>query len=285
MATSLQKPPLKQKSSEKGVPRLPTIVEGRGPGKEATNKQTIKRQKSLSSVKIQAAGDQSSGEDTASLHYHPPTGQLEPRVKRQNRLADLVGTLTKKGGIKESVQKHLVEADKCIQREKYADAIPHLEAALVAAGDSSKLQCVLWRLLGNAHLSQGHFKKASVCHMHQLAFCRELDDFAGMTMAECNLGIAYMKLGLLKLAGRCFSQYLENSRVLQDDMGIAYACSNLGILAKSMAVQEYVRLEGRTRQEKFKRGHSAVNTFTKHLRKAIAAFEQHLEIVERHSDL
>ena len=278
MATNVQKSPLKQKNSEKGATRLPTIAEGRMETKKGASRHQKASEKNIPPSPTSTTSEES------SLHYHPPTGQLEPRVKRQNRLADLVGTLTKKGGLKESVQKHLTDADKCIQRGRYADAIPHLEAALVAAGDNSKLQCVLWRLLGNAHISQGHFKKASVCHMHQLAFCRELDDFAGMTMAECNLGIAYMKLGLLKLAGRCFSQYLENSQVLQDDMGIAYACSNLGMLAKSMAVQEYVKLEGSTRREKFK-NQSTIDGFTKHLRQAITAFEQHLEIVERHSDL
>ena len=55
-------------------------------------------------------------------------------------------------------------------------------------------------------MSVGHFKEASVCHMHYLAFCRELGDFVGITKAECNLGIAYTNLRLFRLAGRCFLQ-------------------------------------------------------------------------------
>ena len=216
--------------------------------------------------------------------HHPLTGQLEPRVVRHSRLSDLMSDVRSTFGISETVSKHLEDADNFIIQRKNAEAIPCLEAALLATGDTPKLQCLLWRLLGNAHLSLGHFKKASVCHMHQVAFCRELDDFVGMTMAECNLGIAYMRLGLLKLAGRCFVQYLNNSRVLMDEMGIAYAYSNLGVLSKMMGVEEYHKLEGSDRTSK-SRNKQGMEGFKSHIQKAIGYFEQHLEIVERHSDL
>ena len=218
------------------------------------------------------------------MHPHPLTGQVESRVTRRNRLTDLMAYLKSSDGLNDATRKHLADADLCIHRGKNNEAIPSLEAALLSVGDAPRLQCVLWRLLGNAHLSLGHYQRASTCHMHQLAFCRELDDFSGLTMAECNLGIAYMKLGLFKLAGRCFVQYLDNSRVLQDEMGTAYACSNLGVLAKTMALQEYQKMEGDDRNTKSK-NNTGMQKFKEHLDKAISYFEQHLEIVERHSDL
>ena len=220
----------------------------------------------------------------ATMQQHPSTGQLEPKVIRRTRLADLISAFKNSIGLSDTLKTHLTEAESCIQNGKHAEAIPSLEEAVLVAKDVPKLQCVLWRLLGNAHLSLGHYKKASVCHMHQLAFCRELDDFSGMTTAECNLGITYMKQGLLKLSERCFVQYLENSKILQDEMSIAYAFSNLGVLAKSMAIQEYYKTEGQDRNEKLK-NKKMIEKFKEHLRKAIYYFEQHLEIVERHSDL
>ena len=220
----------------------------------------------------------------ATMQQHPSTGQLEPKVIRRTRLADLISTFKNTVGLSGALKTHLTEAESCIQNGKHAEAIPSLEEAILVAKDVPKLQCILWRLLGNAHLSLGHYKKASVCHMHQLAFCRELDDFSGMTTAECNLGIAYMKQGLLKLSERCFVQYLENSKILQDEMSIAYAFSNLGVLAKSMAIQEYYKTEGQDHNEKLK-NKKMIEKFKEQLRKAIYYFEQHLEIVERHSDL
>ena len=93
-----------------------------------------------------------------------------------------------------------------------------------------------------------------------------------------------MKQGLLKLAERCFLQYFENSKILQDEMSVAYACSNLGVLAKSMALQEYAMTGGRSRSEKMK-NKKLNERFKELLQKAIYYFEQHLEIVERYSDL
>ena len=186
-------------------------------------------------------------------------------------------------GLSEITRNQLAEADRWIHKGKNSSAIPCLEAALLGATDDPELQCLLWRLLGNAHLSQGHYKKASVCHMHQIAFCRELDDFAGMTMAECNLGIAYLKQGLFRLSGRCFLQYLENARILRDEMDVSYACSNLGVLEKTMGMHQYRSLDQgvHTAQEK----EQIIEEFKSHLRKAISYFEQHLEIVERTADL
>lgn len=221
---------------------------------------------------------------SSTFHHQPSTGQLEPRVVRRTRLADLSTTLIKKAGRNDVLKSHLYEADYHIRNGNHLQAIPSLEEAIVVAKDDANLQCILWRLLGNAHLSLGHHRKSSVCHMHQLAFCRELDDFTGMTMAECNLGISYMKQGLLKLSERCFLQYFENSKILQDELSVAYACSNLGVLAKSMALNEYSKADGKNRAEKLK--NRKVNMKFKDLVfKAIYYFEQHLEIVERHCDL
>ena len=216
--------------------------------------------------------------------FPPPSDRPSRRLERKYTLADLMAKARRMCGRGTEIQERLAEADRYINRGKNAFAIPLLENALMLVGEEPQLQCLLWRLLGNAHLSLGHFKKASVCHMHQLAFCRELSDFEGMTRAECNLGIAYMKLGLLKLAGRCFVQYLDNSKIIQDEMGIAYACSNLGVLAKQVGVQEYLRGENDPRisaEEK----RELIERFKDHVRKAISYFEQHLEIVERKSDL
>ena len=216
--------------------------------------------------------------------FPPPSDRPSRRLERKYTLADLMAKARRMCGSGTEIQQRLADADRYIHRGMNASAIPLLENALMLVGEEPQLQCLLWRLLGNVHLSLSHFKKASVCHMHQLAFCRELDDFEGMTRAECNLGIAYMKLGLLKLAGRCFIQYLDNSKILQDEMGIAYACSNLGVLAKLMGIHEYLRVEGDPRvSEEDKK--EMMERFKDHIKKAISYFEQHLEIVERKSDL
>ncbi len=211
--------------------------------------------------------------------------QPQPRVIRRSKLSELMTDIRKNPELSENVNKYLAEADELILQKKTADAIPCLEAALLSTADAPKIQCLLWRILGNTHLCLGHYKKASVCHMHQIAFCREFDDFAGMTMAECNLGIAYMKLGLLKLSGRCFVQYLDNSRVLMDEMGIAYACSNLGVLTKQIAIEEYKKIDGTNRNSKLEKSKEGMDAFKDNVQKAISYFEQHLEIVEKQSDM
>lgn len=180
-------------------------------------------------------------------------------------------------GLSSEALKQLEEADGLLVRGKHAEAISCLELSLLTSNPDSSLQCLLWRLLGNAQLSLGQYKKASICFLHHLAFCRELNDFEGVTKAECNLGISYMKLGMLKLAGRCFLQYLENSRMLQDNTGIAKALSNLGVLSKTLAAQAYEAARGDSNSSK--------ENGDANLKRAIAYFEQHLEIVEQHGDL
>lgn len=180
-------------------------------------------------------------------------------------------------GLSTEVSKQLEEVDELLRRGKHAEAISCMELTLLTSNPHPPLQCLLWRLLGNAHLALGQYKKASICYLHHLAFCRELNDFEGVTKAECNLGISYMKLGMLKLAGRCFLQYLENSRVLQDNMGIAKALSNLGVLSKTLAARAY---EAALRDNSISKENADAN-----LKRAIAYFEQHLEIVEQYRDL
>ena len=180
-------------------------------------------------------------------------------------------------GLRAEVSKQLEEIDGLLKRGKHVEAIYCIELALLTSSADSSLLTLLWRLLGNAHLSLSQYRKASICFLHHLAFCRELNDFEGITKAECNLGISYMKLGMLKLAGRCFLQYLENSRVLQDNMGIAKALSNLGVLSKTLAARAY---EAARRDNSISMENAEAN-----LKRAIGYFEQHLEIVEQYGDV
>lgn len=211
--------------------------------------------------------------------HHPLTGQIEPPGFLRKHPRPLLTALKRLRNMDASTRKQLTGADEFIRKGNHADAIPCLEAGLVGTNDHPQLQSLIWMLLGNAQVAVGQYKKASVCHMHHLAFCRELEDFPGMTKAECNLGIAYMKLGLLKLAGRCFLQYMENSKTLQDDVSVASACSNLGMLSKTLAIRSYrsaVREGDKAR---------AQENLKSNLQRAITYFEQHLEVVEGCADL
>ena len=211
------------------------------------------------------------------FEQHPQTGQMEQL--RRRRPKPLVEALKRTRELEPATRKRLAEADELLSKGKFAEAVPCLEAGLIGVRKHPKLQSLVWMCLGNAHAAVGRFKKASVCHMHYLAFCKELQDFKGMTKAECNLGIAYMKLGLLKLAGRCFLQFLENSRLLEDEMSVASAYSNLGMLSKALAEHSY--------QSAVKEGDKgrAVEALNTNMRRAITYFEHHLEIVEGFGDL
>ena len=207
-----------------------------------------------------------------------PKRSLHPSLRHHSTpLVDYIRQASHHGGLSTEASKQLKEADGLLRRGRHAEAISCLELSLLTSNPDSSLQCLLWRLLGNAQLSLGQYKKASICFLHHLAFCRELNDFEGVTKAECNLGISYMKLGMLKLAGRCFLQYLENSRVLQDNMGIAKALSNLGVLSKTLAARAY--------EAALNDSNSSNENGDANLKRAIAYFEQHLEIVEQHGDL
>ena len=224
-----------------------------------------------------AANESSTAE--IRFDHHPLTGQIEPPGFLRKQPRPLLTALKRLRNLDATTRKRLKGADEFIRKGKFADAIPCLEAGLVGADEHPRLQSLIWMLLGNTHVAMGQYKKASVCHMHHLAFCRELADFPGMTKAECNLGIAYMKLGLLKLAGRCFLQYMENSKMLQDEVSVASACSNLGMLSKTLATRSYqsaVREGDKTR---------AQENLTNNLQRAISYFEQHLEVVEGCADL
>ena len=175
------------------------------------------------------------------------------------------------------VRKLLENADKSIAQGNHAGVIPLLET-VIEKTDKPELHCLVWRLLGNAHFSIGSFKKASVCHLHNMAFCREMDDVPGVARANCNLGIAYMQLGAFKLAGRCFLQYLESSRILNDETGIASACSNLGVLTKTIATKDMETLQSEPSDV-------LEEIVKEQLYRAIQYFEEHLSIVEQHADL
>ena len=210
------------------------------------------------------------------LHY-PLTGQIEvPGIKRPKPLLAMLKRIRE---IEPAIRKKLIAAEEFLLKKNYPDAITCLEEGLVETNDFPNLQCFMWVLLGDAQLCVGQYKKASVCHMHHLAYCRELNNFKGMTKAECNLGIAYMKLGLLKLAGRCFLQYLQNCRAMNEDLSVGFAYSNLGMLSKTLALKSH---EAGVREGDAAKGKE---NFKTHLRRAIAYFEQHLDIVEQHGDV
>lgn len=213
------------------------------------------------------------------FNHHSLTGQIEPPGLLRNHSRPLLDALKRTRNLDPTTRRQLTTAEEFIHKGNSTDAIPYLEAGLVGTKEHPSLQSVVLELLGNARVAMGQYKKASICYMHHLAFCRELTDFHGMTKAECNLGIAYMKLGLLKLAGRCFLQYMENSKMLQDEVGVASACSNLGLLSKTLAIRSY--------QSAMREGDrdGAQENLKAHLQRAIAYFEQHLEIVERCADM
>ena len=173
----------------------------------------------------------------------------------------------------------LLSADEFVTRDDHTAAVQHLEAGLSGARGHSQLQSLVWALLADQHTAAGHFRKASVCLVHHLAFCREIGDFPGLTKAQCRLGIAYLKLGLLKLAGRCFLQYLGNCRLLNDGRGTALAYSNLGVLSKMLALRDHgaALAEGDRLRAK--------EAMRVHLRRSIAYFEHHLDLVERQEDM
>ena len=231
---------------------------------------------------------------STSHHQYPATGQIRLDSAADHHVSASVSQTSPARGetprpglmslmkrMKEldlTVRKQLARADKHLMAGELDKAIPFLEAGLLQTDGFPHLQSLLWTLLGSAHTALGQYKKASVCHLHHLAYCRELNNFRGLTKAECNLGIAYMKLGLYKLAGRCFLQYLENCRVMRDDLGISVACSNLGLLSRTMASEGYRSLlkEGDAVQ--------AQEMLNSNLHRAIAYFEQHLELAEQFGD-
>ena len=208
--------------------------------------------------------------------HHPS----EPPPRRLPK--PLLTTLRRLRNLDPTTWRQLNDADELLSLARHAEAIPYLEAGLMGANRHPELQSLIWMLLGNCQTAVGDYKKASVCHMHHLAFCRELQDFAGMTRAECNLGIAYMKLGLLKLAGRCFLQYLENSQLLQDEPNIASAYSNLGMLSKMLAVRSF---QSAVREEREGGRAPAQEVLKTHMSRAITYFEHHLEIVEQQGNM
>ena len=228
----------------------------------------------------QAEFDLQASPDHGASQHHPLTGQLEPLQRRLPK--PLLMTLRRVQSLDPTTRRQLTEADELLSQAKYAEAIPYLETGLMGANRHPELQSLLWTQLGNCQAAVGDYKKASVCHMHHLAFCRELQDFAGMTRAECNLGIAYMKLGLLKLAGRCFLQYLENSQLLQDEPNIASAYSNLGMLSKVLAIHSFQSAVKEDAEGDRTQAHEILKT---HLSRAITYFEHHLEIVEQQGNL
>lgn len=174
------------------------------------------------------------------------------------------------------VSQALEAADAFIISGNNKEAIPWLEKILESTR-SPELHCLLWRLLGNAHFTVGNFKKASVCHLHNMAFCKDLQDASGVARANCNLGIAYMELGAFKLAGRCFLEYLEVSRTLGNETGVASACSNLGVLSKTVALKDLETMQANPSD-------SLLEVIRAHLFRGISYFEEHLSIVERYGD-
>ena len=204
-----------------------------------------------------------------------PDGSYSPSSKSKHQL--LEAARNDQLRLSSAVRASLEAADRHISMEDNKKAIPHLEVVLEGS-ENPELHALVWRLLGNAHFSMANFKKASICHLHCMAFCREIDDVAGLARANCNLGISYMQLGAFKLAGRCFIQYLDISRLLNNETGIASACSNLGVLAKTVAVKDLETMETAPSD-------LLLDEIRAHLYRAISYFEEHLSIVEQFGDL
>ena len=147
----------------------------------------------------------------------PSSSHSNPGFKRQQSppKTPLVLLLRTLEGLDGKVKRWLIKADQHLKWAEFENAIPYLESAIVHTRVYPSLQLILWELLGNAQMALGRSKKASICHLHHLAYSRAQGDQRGVARAECNLGISYMQLGLFKLAGRCFLQYLKNCRSLQ----------------------------------------------------------------------
>lgn len=203
----------------------------------------------------------------------PPWQAMGPPMIEQPR--SIKAALREMRGLSQTVQKQLRKADDFLRNQRLKDAISCLESSLLHTNDYPLVQSLIWMLLGNAHVNLGDFSKASICHLHYLAFCRERNDFPGMTRAECSLGIAYMKLGLYKLAGRCFLQYLENCQLLQDGKGISIAYNNLGLLSKILASDGYVAGMKEDNAQK------ANEMLRSNLKRAVSYFEKHLGFEEQ----
>lgn len=202
--------------------------------------------------------------------YVPPLQSIGPPIAEQPRSIKVA--LREYRGLCQLVQKQLRKADEFLQKKQLKEAITCLEWSLMQTSEYPQVQSLIWMLLGNAHVGVNDFSKASICHLHYLAFCRERNDFPGMTRAECSLGVAYMKLGLYKLAGRCFLQYLDNCHLLQDDKGISVAYNNLGLLSKILATDGFVTAMNEGNALK------ADEMLKSNLKRAVTYFEQHLEM-------
>ena len=212
-------------------------------------------------------------------HQSTPSRSNFPQQKKMSPKTSLADVLRELKGLEGEIKRWIIKGDQLLKRKEFHAAIPYLEVTILRTQQYPRLQLLLWELLGNALMAVGNPKKASVCYLHHLVHCRALNDFKGMSKAECNLGIAYMQLGLYKLAGRCFLQYLKNCKILQDEWGIQSACSNLGLLSKSLGLKNYRAAIERGENE------AAITTLTSCLRRAIIFFKQHLEVVITHEDV
>ena len=205
--------------------------------------------------------------------FVPPWQIIGPPTIKQP--LSIKAALRENRGLCPMVQQQLRKAEEFLHKKQLKEAISCLEWSLVQTNDYPHVQSLIWMLLGKAQVSLADFNKASICHLHYLAFCRERNDFPGMTRAECSLGVAYMKLGLYKLAGRCFLQYLENCHLLQDDKGISVAYNNLGLLSKILATESYVAAMKEGNMSK------ANDMLKSNLKRAVTYFEQHLSLEEQ----
>ncbi len=170
-------------------------------------------------------------------------------------------------------------ADRYLHRGQLVKAAQCLEQSISQSSEFPRLQALISMLLGGVYMQLKQHKKSSDNYLRYLAYCRKVQDFKGSTSMECKLGISYMKQGLLKLAARCFIQYLENSKLLHDDVGVAAACSNLGTVSKLLATKSYrAALKEGLREQ-------ARESLRTNLYRAVAYFEQHLDIMEHYGDL
>ena len=177
------------------------------------------------------------------------------------------------GGVREAptCQELAIEGECLTKQGNHKEATLLLESALELGTDDIQLLSVLWSLLGNAHFYLGNYKKASICHQHDLAICNELGDKRNQAQAYYNLGIANCKTGYLQRARLCYECYLDTSERIEDFRSKSKAHHNLGDLHLTL---------GRLKLHRHKRLANSPEA-KDHLIKAVDSFKKHLEYVKQ----
>ena len=179
------------------------------------------------------------------------------------------------------------QAEQLMGAGSVSEAIPLLEEALLRGGkEDPELRSALWNLLGNAHFRRHDFRKATYCHLHDLAACREAGDGEGCTKAYVNLGLAFKHMGRYEQAGQCFLSQLRSCERRRHQTGIARAFNNLAQLTMTMAKAEIAKAgKKRVGSQSESIGSAPLSDRAKELlRQAIEYFKRHLLVVQKQRD-